>query len=90
MTPAVVGQALHPAVLDGVRVEELQLELVVVEALPFGNRQRSKVFLGRRVSGRNGNVRLVTWSDEETVSGNNGELILAFDCRCHTQKVLSN
>ncbi len=60
IAPAVVGQALHPAVFDGIGVEELQLELVVVEALPFDDGQGSQVFLGRRVSGRDGNIRLMT------------------------------
>ncbi len=66
--PAVVGQALHPAVLDGVGVKELQFKLVIVEAFPLGHGQGSEVLLGRRVSGRDGNICFMAWPDKETVS----------------------
>jgi hypothetical protein len=41
--PAEVGEALHPAVLHRVRVEQLQLKLVLVEALSLADRQRPGV-----------------------------------------------
>ena len=58
---AKVCQAFHPTVLNGVRVEQLELKLVRIKAFPFGNGQRAEVVLGRGVGGRDGYVRLVTW-----------------------------
>ena len=58
---AKVCQAFHPTVLDGVGVEQLELEFVRIKAFPFRNGQRAEVVLGRGVGGRDGYVRLVTW-----------------------------
>ena len=78
--PAEVRQALHPAVFDGVGLEQLKIVLVVVVAFPLRDWKRPQTVLRCRVCSRQGHVALVARLQQEAISGNDWELILAFDC----------
>ena len=68
----------------------MELVFVVVKAFSFCDRKVSKVVLGRSVSGRDGNVCLVSGPDEKAVPGDDGELVLALDGGLDSEEVLGH